>query len=118
MPRLGVAMAEHLHETAPEKPEATMPSEETVARVAELFKVFGDVSRIRIMYLLRNGETSVGDLAEALEMTQSAVSHQLRTLRQARLVKNRRDGKTIYYALDDEHVQRLIELATEHIVEA
>ena len=94
-----------------------MPSEEELYDLAELFKVFGDSTRIRILYELFNGELCVGDIAEKLSMTQSAISHQLRVLKTSRLVRSRRDGKTIYYALDDEHVRDIIEKGVEHIME-
>ncbi len=94
-----------------------MPSEEELYDLAELFKVFGDTTRIRILYELFGGELCVGDIAEKLSMTQSAISHQLRVLKTSRLVRSRRDGKTVYYALDDEHVRDIIEKGVEHIME-
>ena len=94
-----------------------MPSEEELYDLAELFKVFGDTTRIRILYELFGGEMCVGDIAERLSMTQSAISHQLRVLKANRLVRFRRDGKTVYYALDDEHVRDIIEKGVEHIME-
>ncbi len=94
-----------------------MPSEEELYDLAELFKVFGDTTRIRILYELFGGEMCVGDIAEKLAMTQSAISHQLRVLKANRLVRFRRDGKTVYYALDDEHVRDIIEKGVEHIME-
>lgn len=83
--------------------------------LAEFFKVFGDATRIRILRLLLQKERSVGELAEALDMTQSAVSHQLRTLRQNDLVKYRKEGKTVYYSLDDAHVRTVLQQGTTHI---
>ncbi len=94
-----------------------MPSEEELYDLAELFKVFGDTTRIRILYELFGGELCVGDIVERLSMTQSAISHQLRVLKTNRLVRSRRDGKTVYYALDDEHVRDIIEKGVEHILE-
>ncbi len=94
-----------------------MPSEEELYDLAELFKVFGDTTRIRILYELFGGEMCVGDIAEKLSMTQSAISHQLRVLKASRLVRFRRDGKTVYYALDDDHVRDIIEKGVEHIME-
>ncbi len=85
--------------------------------LAELFKFFGDSTRIRILYELIDAEICVADLAAALEMTQSAVSHQLRILKQSRLIKSRRDGKQIFYSLDDDHVKKMIELGMEHLSE-
>ncbi len=83
--------------------------------VAEFFKVFGDVTRIRLLQSLLAGEKNVGEIAECLSMSQSAVSHQLRVLRQNLLVKYRKEGKTVYYSLDDEHVQTIIEQGMTHI---
>ena len=94
-----------------------MPAEDTLQRLSELFKVFGDSTRIRILYALFEQEVCVCDLARLLGMTQSAVSHQLRTLKQARLIRNRREGKTIFYSLADEHVRTLLQQGTEHIME-
>ena len=97
------------------KPE--MPDEEELYDLAELFKVFGDTTRIRILYVLFESEMCVCDIAELLSMTQSAISHQLRILKQARLVRSRRDGKTVYYSLDDDHVRTVIGQGMEHIEE-
>ena len=94
-----------------------MPSEEELYDLAELFKVFGDTTRIRILYELFGGEMCVSDIAEHLSMTQSAISHQLRVLTASRLVRFRRDGKTVYYALDDDHVRDIIEKGVEHVLE-
>ena len=97
------------------KPE--MPDEERLYDLAELFKVFGDTTRIRILYTLFESEMCVCDIAELLNMTQSAISHQLRILKQAHLVRNRREGKTVYYFLDDDHVRTVIGQGMEHIEE-
>lgn len=94
-----------------------MPDEECLYDLAELFKVFGDTTRIRILYVLFESEMCVCDIAELLSMSQSAISHQLRVLKQARLVRNRREGKTIYYFLADEHVRTIIGQGMEHIQE-
>lgn len=91
--------------------------EEEINTLAELFKVFGDTTRIRILFALYDNEHSVGDIAEALNMTQSAVSHQLKILRTAKLIKARRDGKQIFYSLADEHVHTIIGVGREHIEE-
>lgn len=88
-----------------------------LSRLAELFKIFGDETRIRILYVLFEAEVCVCDLAKLLGMTQSAVSHQLRILKQARLIKSRRDGKTVFYSLADEHVRTLLSQGTEHLQE-
>lgn len=94
-----------------------MPSEDELYDLAELFKVFGDSTRIRILFVLFESEMCVCDLAEALNMTQSAISHQLRILKQAKLVTNRREGKSVIYSLADEHVRTIIDQGREHIEE-
>lgn len=86
-----------------------------VKDLAEFFKVFGDATRIRILRLLMDQEQNVGELADALDMTQSAVSHQLRVLRQNCLVRYWKEGKTVYYSLDDDHVRTVLEQGTTHI---
>ena len=95
----------------------TMPSEEKLYDLAELFKVFGDSTRIRILYVLFESEVCVCDLAAVLNMTQSAISHQLRLLKQAGLVNGRREGKQIIYYLADDHVRTIISMGLEHINE-
>ncbi|MBQ9411639.1 MAG: winged helix-turn-helix transcriptional regulator [Oscillospiraceae bacterium] len=94
-----------------------MPPETELAEMAELFKVFGDSTRIRILYILSQTELCVCDIASVLGMTQPAVSYQLKVLKQARLVRSRREGKTVYYALDDGHVGTIIGMAKEHLEE-
>ena len=94
-----------------------MPDEESLYDLAELFKVFSDSTRIRILYALFESELCVCDIAEVLSMTQSAISHQLRVLKQARLVRNRREGKQIYYSLADDHVRTIIGQGMDHITE-
>ena len=94
-----------------------MPDEERLYDLAELFKVFGDTTRIRILYVLFESEMCVCDIAELLNMTQSAISHQLRVLKQARLVRSRREGKTVFYFLADDHVRAIIGQGMEHIEE-
>lgn len=94
-----------------------IPTEEELIDLAELFKVFGDSTRIRILFKLFDEEMNVGDLADALNMNQSAISHQLKVLKQAKLIKNRRDGKSIIYSLADEHVRTIIAMGIEHIEE-
>lgn len=86
-----------------------------VRDLADFFKVFGDPTRLYILRLLLKEEMNVGEIADALEMTQSAVSHQLRVLRQNALVKYRKEGKTVYYSLDDDHVRSVLEQGTTHI---
>ena len=94
-----------------------MPDETELYDLAELFKVFGDSTRIRILFVLFEAEVCVCDLAQALNMTQSAISHQLKILRQNKLVKSRRSGKSIFYSLADEHVRTIIAQGCEHIEE-
>ena len=95
----------------------TMPDETELYDLAELFKVFGDSTRIRILYTLFQEELRVSDICEELGMTISAVSHQLRSLKQAKLVRCRREGKMMYYMLADDHVKTIIGMAKEHIEE-
>ena len=85
--------------------------------LAELFKIFGDSTRIKILFVLCDSEMNVGELDETLNMTQSAISHQLKILKQSKLVKSRRDGKSIIYAIADEHVKSIIQIGMEHIEE-
>ena len=94
-----------------------MPDENVLYDLAELFKVFGDSTRIRILFVLFETEVCVCDLAEALNMTQSAISHQLRILKQSKLVKSRREGKSIFYSLADDHVKTIIAQGLEHVEE-
>ena len=95
----------------------TLPEETELYDLAELFKVFGDSTRIRILYVLFEAEVCVCDLAETLHMTQSAISHQLRILKQSKLVKSRREGKSVFYSLADGHVRTIIAQGREHIEE-
>lgn len=92
-------------------------TEENLYDLAELFKVFGDSTRIQIMYVLLDGEMSVGDIAEKLNMNTSAISHQLRVLKQSKLINNRRAGKNIFYSLADEHVVTIMKQGIDHILE-
>ncbi|MBE7024083.1 MAG: helix-turn-helix transcriptional regulator [Ruminococcaceae bacterium] len=96
---------------------ADMPGIEKLYDLAELYKVFGDCTRIRILYALFESEMCVCDIAELLNMTTSAISHQLRTLNRARLVKYRREGKSVFYSLADDHVRTIIYQGMEHIEE-
>ncbi len=95
----------------------TIPNRDTLEQIAELFKVFADATRVRILSLLLGQELCVGDIAEALEMSQSAVSHQLRILKQMHLIKYRREGKNLLYSLADDHVRTILEMGLEHIQE-
>ena len=106
-----------VHPEILEKAKLEMPDEESLYDLAELFKVFGDSTRIRILYVLFESEMCVCDIAELLNMSQSAISHQLRVLKQARLIRSRREGKTVFYALADDHVRTLLSNGTDHINE-
>ena len=97
--------------------KAELPPDEQLQDLGDLFKIFGDTTRIKIMYALHEDELCVCAIAELLGMTQSAISHQLKTLKDANLVSARRDGKTIYYSLSDEHVKSIIAQGFEHISE-
>ncbi|MCH4193430.1 MAG: metalloregulator ArsR/SmtB family transcription factor [Butyrivibrio sp.] len=96
---------------------AGMPDEDKLYDLAELFKVFGDSTRIRILYALFESDICVCDLAETLQMTQSAVSHQLKILKQSKLVSSRREGKSVFYFLADDHVRTMINQGLEHVSE-
>ena len=101
----------------PEKKKTSIPPETELYDLAELFKIFGDSTRIRILFVLFDTEVCVCDIAEALNMTQSAVSRQLRILKANRQIKGRREGKQIFYSLADEHVHSIIAAGLEHIEE-
>ena len=107
----------HAHEDIVKKVQKEMPSEDTLYDLTELFRIFGDSTRVRILYVLFEAEMCVCDIAMLLGLTQSAVSHQLRALKNARLVKARRDGKTVFYSLADDHVRTIIAQGQEHIEE-
>ena len=106
-----------VHEELLKIVDETMPEETELYDLAELFKVFGDSTRIRILFVLFEAEVCVCDLAQALNMTQSAISHQLKILKQNKLVKSRREGKSIFYSLADDHVRSIIDQGREHIEE-
>ena len=106
-----------VHQDRVRKVHDHMPGEDTLYDLAELFKAFGDSTRIRILYALFEADICVCDLAESLGMTQSAVSHQLKLLKNAKLVAGRREGKQIIYYLADEHVRTIIAQGREHIEE-
>ena len=104
-------------ETLLREVDAQMPDEEVLYDLAELYKIFGDSTRIKILYALFEAELCVCDIAQVLDMTQSAISHQLRLLKSSKLVKFRREGKTIFYSLADEHVRTIIDMGMEHLCE-
>lgn len=111
------ALPDEGEETLIESIEDTMPDEELLYDLADLFKTFGDTTRIKILYALMEHELCVADLAEAIGATQSAVSHQLRTLKQSRLVRAKRDGKNVMYSLSDDHVHSMLAQGMTHICE-
>lgn len=106
-----------VHDDIVQKTMSSMPDMDTLFSLAELFKVFGDTTRIRIMCALFENELCVCDIAEILGMGQSAISHQLRLLRAASLVRVRREGKQSFYSLDDDHVRKIYEMGLNHILE-
>ena len=107
----------HVHNDLVEKVRESLPDEELLYDLAELYKVFGDSTRIRILYVLFEAEMCVCDIATLLNMSMSAISHQLRVLKQSRLVKFRREGKTVFYSLADDHVRSIIDQGLEHVEE-
>ena len=106
-----------MHEEAPDNGAESLPEEELLYDLADLFKVFSDTTRIKILYALMTDELSVNEIADALGASQSAVSHQLRILKQAHLVKFRRDGRNIHYSLADDHVLTILDQGLTHICE-
>lgn len=106
-----------IHQDVVDAVYSNMPVEETLYDLAELFKVFGDSTRIKILWALDAAEMCVCDIAVLLNMTQSAISHQLRILKQAQLVKYRKEGKIVYYSLDDEHVRQILDQGMTHLNE-
>ena len=106
-----------VHEDVVKRVLDKQPAEEELYDLAELFKVFGDSTRIRILHALLETELCVGDMAQILNLSQSAVSHQLKILKDAKLVRFRREGKIIFYALDDEHVRNILSMGVEHVEE-
>lgn len=106
-----------IHEDIVEKVESTLPDEESLIDLGDFFKIFGDTTRIKILHALNISEMCVCDISVVIGASQSAVSHQLKILRQANLVKFRRDGKTVFYSLHDEHVNQIINIGLIHIKE-
>lgn len=106
-----------VHPSVVDSVNKKMPDEELLYDLAELYKVFGDSTRIKILYVLFEADVCVCDLAQLLGMTQSAISHQLRVLKNSQLVKSRRDGKTIIYSLADDHVRTILNQGMDHITE-
>ncbi len=106
-----------IHEDVVREVHRNMPEEESLLDLADLFKVFGDSTRVKIICALFQSEMCVCDIAALLGMTNSAISHQLRILKQSKLIKNRRDGKVVYYSLDDEHVKNIFDQGLAHVTE-
>lgn len=104
------------HSNEVEKVKETLINEETLYDVAELFKAFADTTRIKIISVLKEEELCVGAISELINVSQSAVSHQLRVLKNSKIVKPRREGKQMYYSLDDEHIKKIYDMGLEHIV--
>lgn len=114
---LNICNCNEVHEDIVDKVKDIMPEDEMLYDLAELFKVFGDTTRIKILYALFANEMCVCDIADLLGMTHSAISHQLRVLKQARLVKFRKEGKVVYYSLDDSHISQIFDCGLNHIQE-
>lgn len=106
-----------IHEDVVRKVQDKMPHDDSLQKLAGFFKVFGDYTRVRILWALDESEMCVCDIAYLLDMTQSAISHQLRVLKQSSLVKSRREGKVVYYSLDDDHIKMVLDQGYEHVIE-
>ncbi len=117
MDHLDCCQETQTHPSRIETVKKLLPADEVLYDLAELFKIFGDSTRIKLLYALYESELCVCDLADVLGLTQSAVSHQLRLLKSSKLVKFRREGKTVYYSLADDHVLHILAQGMEHISE-
>ena len=117
MKKIPICELEAIHQDTVEMVKEKLPQEEILYDLGDFFKILGDTTRIKILSTLYQSEMCVCDIAVTLGMTQSAISHQLRVLKQGRLVKYRKEGKVVYYSLDDEHVIHIIEQALTHIGE-
>lgn len=106
-----------IHQDTVDKVRGIMLPDEKMSVLAEFFKVFGDATRIKILYALSHEEMCVCDISMLLDMSQSAISHQLKVLRHGRLVKQRKDGKVVYYSLNDDHISKVLGQGLEHILE-
>ena len=106
-----------VHQGAVDQVRQVLPPDEVLSDLADLFKIFGDSTRIKILYALLRSELCVCDIADLLGLTQSAISHQLRILKQNQLVKSRRDGRAVFYSLADDHVKAIINQGLEHVSE-
>ena len=107
----------HAHEDVVESVKKQMPQEEVLYDLADLFKIFGDTTRIKILYCLFESEMCVCDIAQLLNMTQSAISHQLRVLKQSKLITFRKEGKVVFYSLADGHVRAILNQGIDHVTE-
>jgi len=114
---LGACITEGIHQDIVQAVVRKLPQRDALQDLADLFKLFGDNTRMRILWALSESEVCVCDICATLKMKQPAVSHQLRNLKQARIGRYRREGKVIYYSLDDEHIRRLLDLGMEHVRE-
>lgn len=112
---------EYLYQTSDplriEEAQKKMPDTSSIEQLADFYKVMGDSTRLKLLMALETGEFCASDLANVSQMTRSAVSHQLKTLKSNKLVKSRKEGKTVYYSLDDEHIHSVLKVALEHILE-
>ncbi len=117
MTAVEACVSEGIHQDTVEKVRNLMPDQVDLYELADLFKLFGDSTRIAILWALSESEMCVCDLCALLQMKQPAVSHQLKNLKQARVVKARREGKVIFYSLDDDHIRKLLNLGMEHLLE-
>ncbi|MBP5601365.1 MAG: helix-turn-helix transcriptional regulator [Treponema sp.] len=109
--------SEVIHEDVVKKVKATFPKDELIFDLADFYKIFGDTTRVKILYALDKSELCVCDISALLGMSVSAVSHQLKTLRDSNLVKTKREGKVVYYSLSDDHVKSILECGIEHLTE-
>ncbi len=112
-----VCECEIIHEDVVKRVKATFPKDEMIFDLADFYKIFGDTTRVKILYALDKSELCVCDISALLAMSVSAVSHQLRTLRESNLVRTKRQGKVIYYSLADDHVKSILECGIDHISE-
>lgn len=117
IPEIDKCQCNVMHEETIASVREVMPQDEHLYELADLFKIFGDTTRVKILCALFSAEMCVCDIASLMNMTQSAISHQLRVLKQARLVKHRRDGKVVYYSLSDEHVRQIFDQGLNHVKE-
>lgn len=106
-----------IHEDNVKKAINELPNDELIADLSDMFKIFGDQTRVKILMALESGEMCVCDIAAVMDMSQSAISHQLRVLKQSNIVKTRREGKVVYYSISDDHVKEIFDIAIVHVQE-